>query len=63
MASFNYQLPKKYSEIRRWCFETFGPPGPLPDTAEVRWVDDIKFGEIIFQREEDLMLFVLKWQS
>lgn len=63
MASFNKQVPHHTAEIRRWCFETFGPPGPLVNTAETRWIDDVRYGEIVFQREQDLMLFVLKWQT
>jgi hypothetical protein len=61
MASFHKQAPAKTAEIRRWCFETFGPPGYLVNTAETRWTDDVKHGEIVFQREADFMLFVLKW--
>ena len=61
MASFNKQLPHKTAEIRRWCFETFGPPGMLVNTVEIRWLDDVKYGEIVFQHEADLMMFLLRW--
>ena len=61
MASFNYQLPKKSGEIRQWCIDTYGAPGCLPQSTEIRWLDDIKYGEIVFQREADLMLFLLRW--
>lgn len=61
MAAFNTQLPAKTLEIRRWCHETFGPSGHRIDTDEIIWVDDVKHGEIVFDREENLMLFVLKW--
>lgn len=61
MAAFNKQLPHRTTEIRRWCFESFGPPGYLSHIDETRWQDDVKYGEIVFQREEDLTLFLLRW--
>jgi len=49
------------AEIRTWCYQTFGEPGYRNDTADVRWVDDIKYGEVRIDRESDLMMFILKW--
>jgi hypothetical protein len=54
MASFSQVDPKKVKAIRQWCFEAFGQAGG-------RWQDDVYHGEIVFQREDDLMLFVLRW--
>lgn len=50
-------------EIGQWCYTSFGPSGYLHNTAEVRWRDDIHYGEVTFSREEDLALFLLKWAS
>ena len=49
-------------QLRNWCYKTFGEPGYKPDTAEVRWVDDIKYGEIRIDRDSDLMMFLLRWE-
>lgn len=49
-------------EIRKWCYEAYGLPNYKPDTVETRWEDDVKYGEITFERESDLTLFLLRWQ-
>ena len=61
MAAFRRQDPKKIKEIRQWCYNTYGDPGHQVNTAEIRWIDDVGAGEVVFRREEDLLLFVLKW--
>jgi hypothetical protein len=48
--------------IGEWCYNTFGAPGWRPWTAETRWTDNIRFGEIAFSRKEDLEWFVLRWR-
>jgi hypothetical protein len=50
-------------EIGQWCYNSFGPSGYRKGTGEVRWRDDIHYGEVTFSREEDLTLFLLKWSS
>mgnify|MGYP003341860056 CR=1 FL=1 len=49
--------------IREWCYDTYGWPGYLPNTHEIRWRDSLRHGEIEFSREEDLTLFLLKWST
>jgi len=49
-------------EIRKWCYEAYGLPGHRPDTIETRWTDDVKYGEVTFERESDLTLFLLRWE-
>ncbi len=63
MAAFaaSKQHPSDQHKIRQWCYETFGGAGYCADTNEIRWHDSIHFGEIEFNREEDLSLFLLKW--
>ena len=61
MAAFKKQDPKKILEIRKWCYQTFGTPGIRVDTDTIVWQDDVQNGEIVFDREENLMLFVLKF--
>jgi hypothetical protein len=48
-------------ELGRWCYDNFGPSGYQPDIAQVRWNDNIHYGEIRFDRESDLALFLLRW--
>ncbi len=61
VAAFPMQPVTVQNEIRRWCYNTFGEEGYKVNTAEVRWKDDIKTGEVRFDRESDLLAFVLKW--
>lgn len=49
-------------EMIEWCHRTFGEPGFLPHTQDVRWRDGIMFGEAYFARESDLMMFLLRWE-
>ena len=61
MAAFDMPHHAKTNEIRRWCVKMFGQAGYSAETAESRWTDRIKFGEIVFQYQEDLALFLLRW--
>jgi hypothetical protein len=51
-------------EARRWCQETFGLPCQGKPRKECKWTD-IRWAMydtfIRFQREEDAVLFTLKW--
>jgi len=44
----------KFLEMRQWCYDTYGKPGD-------RWKDGIAYGEVLFNAEKDLTLFLLKW--
>lgn len=62
MAAFANPKSTMSDEIRRWCYQTFGEPGHDVDTFYTRWEDNITNGEVIFSRESDLMMFLLRWQ-
>ena len=49
-------------EMKKWCWETFGEPGHNHLTFQTRWKDSIEYGEVFFNRKEDLEWFVLRWQ-
>ena len=48
-------------EITSWCYKTFGAPGMNHLTKQIRWKDSIQYGEVYFNRKEDLEWFVLRW--
>lgn len=43
-------------EISAWCYQMFGDPG-----IGERWIDGIRYGEILFSDTADLALFILRW--
>jgi len=64
MAVFpSIEIPfAKTREILRWCHQTFGEPGYRSLTAETCWEEGARYGEIIFHRESDLIMFLLRWE-
>ena len=62
VAAFPMQPTEKQDEMRIWCYQTFGNPGYKAHTPDIRWVDDIGSGEIRFNRESDLAMFLLRWE-
>lgn len=50
------------SEIRKWCNDIFGKPNFKQETQEVRWRDNIHYGEVLLSRESDLIMFLLRWE-
>ena len=60
VAAFHSPVSNE-TEIRQWCHDTFGKDGYDFNTQEVRWRDNIHFGEVSFGRESDLAMFLLKW--
>jgi hypothetical protein len=63
IAAFRRQDEERTTEIRKWCWQTFGQAGYRVNSDETRWADSLKHGEIMFEREEDLAVFLLKWAS
>lgn len=61
VADFPVMNRDKVNEIRRWCWEAFGSEGHNINTMQTRWKDCIDAGEIMFEREEDLAMFILRW--
>jgi hypothetical protein len=48
--------------IRDWCVETLGPAGYQEAIERTRWLDHIsEQGEIFLCNDEDLTLFLLRW--
>jgi hypothetical protein len=43
-------------KMRKWCYAMFGNPD-----LDMRWHDNILFGEALFLHEEDAMLFLARW--
>lgn len=60
VAAFSIRA-KTHQEMTKWCHQTFGAPGYLVDTHEIRWVDQIKYGEVRFRRKSDAEFFILRW--
>lgn len=56
VAAFPTPDDDQRREISAWCYQMFGEPG-----AGERWVDGIRYGEILFSNKSDLTLFILKW--
>jgi hypothetical protein len=57
-----FETPRQNrSEIARWCYQTFGAPGMNTLTKQTRWKDSIQYGEVYFNRKEDLTWFLLRW--
>lgn len=62
VAAFPMQNVDTQLEMRKWCTQTFGPAGYLIDKDIVRWTDEIGFGEIRFNKDSDLAMFLLRWE-
>lgn len=50
------------TEIYNWCIDTFGKSGYREETGDNRWIDNTEMGEIILCNDEDLTLFLLRWE-
>jgi hypothetical protein len=59
VAAFTYSKID-VDAVKKWCYETFGPPTQRYD-EDMRWWDGIKYGEVEFVNEEDLLMFILRW--
>jgi hypothetical protein len=49
-------------EIKKWCKKNFGNSGYDDETGSNRWLDNCKQSEIMLTRDEDLTLFLLRWE-
>lgn len=56
---------KDLHDLSWWCYNSFGPglgEFRMDNSKTVfRWINDIKWGELRFSKEEDLNWFLLKW--
>jgi len=48
-------------EIRNWCLTILGKSGYQEEIERTRWVDNIEQSEIMLCNDEDLTLFLLRW--
>jgi len=49
-------------EIKKWCKKIYGNPGYDEETGSNRWIDNTKQCEIMLTRDEDLTMFLLRWE-
>ena len=49
------------NEIQKWCFEVYGPSGIAVDRWTARWFDDLQWNQVIFTKEKDFTMFLLRW--
>ena len=56
VVAFSTPSPTLLVEMQEWCYRTFGYP-----CDDIRWVDNIRYGEVMFVNTADLTLFLLKW--
>jgi hypothetical protein len=42
------------TEMKAWCYAVYGEP-------MTRWKDSIEYGEVRFEDQKDLTLFILRW--
>jgi len=55
------QLPRRLSrDCIDWCYEKFGEERILLGTCKGKWLH-YGAGKVEFEREEDAVLFALKW--
>lgn len=56
---------KDLQDMTRWCYNMFGPglgEYRVENSPFIhRWINDIKWGELRFSREDDLYWFILRW--
>jgi hypothetical protein len=50
------------AEIREWCVTTLGNSGYQEEIGRSRWLDNTEASEIILCNDEDLTLFLLRWE-
>ena len=55
-------LENDNKSIEKWCLDTFGPSGYREDTQDTRWVNNVNTGDITFLQEQDLVVFLLRWE-
>lgn len=49
-------------ELYQWCIDTFGQPGYQEEIERSRWVNNFEYSEIMLCNDEDLTLFLLRWE-
>lgn len=49
-------------EIKRWCVQNFGKSGYQEEHECARWLDEIDKHSITLLKDEDLTLFLLRWE-
>ena len=49
-------------ELHKWCLDTFGKSGYQDEIERSRWVDNFEQSELMLCNDEDLTLFLLRWE-
>ena len=49
-------------DISKWCIQNFGPAGYNEEIEGTRWLAYDAICEVILCKDEDLTLFLLRWQ-
>lgn len=60
--SWKDQIDVDVKEIKKWCKKNYGNPGYDEETGTNRWIDNTIKHEIMLMRDEDLTLFLLRWE-
>jgi hypothetical protein len=55
IVAFDYPKFGLLRELQDWCRATYG------DESNNRWRDQIRWGEVWFRDESDVVLFQLRW--
>jgi hypothetical protein len=52
-----FETPKFHllQEMQNWCCDTYGPEN------NTRWRDEIRWGEVWFRNESDVVMFSMRW--
>jgi hypothetical protein len=56
------QIDVDVKEIKKWCKKNYGNSGYDEETGTNRWIDNTIKHEIMLMRDEDLTLFLLRWE-
>ena len=62
VAAFPMQDWATQYQMRTWCRELYSKPGYNAEIGEVRWVDEIEYGEVRIKHQRDLVMFLLRWE-
>lgn len=66
VLNYGYNF-KKVKEVSDWCYSQYGNPIEevysikLIEQSDGVWYNKMGYGEIIFKREKDFTMFLLRW--
>ena len=69
-VNFNYKSAQQFSDIRRWCWEQFGPSDEFEFFHKIKdpnikwsWLNDKYTMRIYLATDAEAQWFLLKWAS